>query len=119
MSPGVRVGVLIGPPDIMPKLHKWSEDTYIHPALVTEGIVYEYCRRGLLAPNIEKLKALYHPRMDCMLQMEENRARLKKVDKNEQEGRVVEVVDYCRACELACPAGHWEERPSTRYSPRA
>ena len=69
MSPGVRVGVLIGPPDIMPKLHKWSEDTYIHPALVTEGIVYEYCRRGLLAPNIEKLKALYHPRMDCMLQM--------------------------------------------------
>ena len=22
-----------------------------------------------MAPNIEKLKALYHPRMDCMLQM--------------------------------------------------
>ncbi len=69
VSPGVRVGFLIGPRDIMPKLHKWSEDTYIHPALVTEGIVYEYCRRGLLAPNIEKLKALYHPRMDCMLRM--------------------------------------------------
>lgn len=69
MSPGVRVGILIGPPDIMPKLHKWSEDTYIHPALVTEGIVNEYCRRGLLGPNIEKLKTLYHPRMDCMLQM--------------------------------------------------
>jgi 2-aminoadipate transaminase len=69
MSPGVRVGLLIGPRELMPKLHKWSENTYIHPALVTEGIVYEYCRRGLLAPNIDKLKALYHPRMDCMLQM--------------------------------------------------
>ena len=69
VSPGIRVGFLIGPREIMPKLHKWSEDTYIHPALVTEGIVYEYCRRGLLAPNIEKLKALYHPRMDCMLRM--------------------------------------------------
>ena len=68
MSPGVRVGFLIGPEDVMPKLHKWSEDTYIHPALVTEGIVYEYCRRGLLAPNIESLKSLYAPRMDCMLQ---------------------------------------------------
>jgi 2-aminoadipate transaminase len=68
MSPGVRVGFLIGPKDIMPKLHKWSEDTYIHPALVTEGIVYEYCRRGLLEPNIEALKALYAPRMTCMLQ---------------------------------------------------
>jgi 2-aminoadipate transaminase len=69
MSPGVRVGFLIGPKDIMPKLHQWSEDTYIHPALVTEGIVYEYCRRGLLAPNIEALKSLYAPRMACMLQM--------------------------------------------------
>ena len=69
MSPGLRVGFLIGPMDIMPKLHKWSEDTYIHPALVTEGIVYEYCRRGLLEPNIESLRALYAPRMACMLQM--------------------------------------------------
>jgi 2-aminoadipate transaminase len=69
MAPGVRVGFVIGPTAIMPRLHKWSEDTYIHPALVTEGIVYEYCRRGLLEPNIEKLKALYQPRMACMLQM--------------------------------------------------
>jgi DNA-binding transcriptional MocR family regulator len=69
MSPGVRVGFLIGPGQIMPTLHKWSEDTYIHPTLVTEGIVYEYCRRGLLGPNIESLKSLYAPRMACMLQM--------------------------------------------------
>jgi len=69
MSPGLRVGFLIGPKDIMPKFHQWSEDTYIHPALVTEGIVYEYCRRGLLEPNIESLKALYAPRMACMLEM--------------------------------------------------
>ncbi len=69
MSPGVRVGFLIGPSEIMPRIHKWSEDTYIHPTLVTEGIVYEYCRRGLLEPNIETLKALYRPRMECMLDM--------------------------------------------------
>ena len=67
LSPGIRVGFLIGPPDLMPKLHKWSEDTYIHPALVTEGIVYEYCRRGLLEPNIERLKSLYRPRMESMV----------------------------------------------------
>ena len=54
---------------ILLKEEMWSEDTYIHPALVTEGIVYEYCRRGLLEPNIESLKALYAPRMACMLEM--------------------------------------------------
>lgn len=67
LSPGIRVGFLIGPPDIMPKFHKWSEDTYIHPSLVTEGIVYEYCRRGLLDPNIERLKELYRPRLESVL----------------------------------------------------
>jgi 2-aminoadipate transaminase len=68
LSPGIRVGFLIGPMDLMPKLHKWSEDSYIHPVLPTEGIVYEYCRRGLLEPNIERLKALYRPRMQAMLE---------------------------------------------------
>jgi 2-aminoadipate transaminase len=67
LSPGMRVGFLVGPKDMMPGFHKWSEDTYIHPALVTEGITYEYCRRGLLDPNIERLKGLYRPRLDAML----------------------------------------------------
>ena len=73
LSPGIRVGFLIGPPDIMPKFHKWSEDTYIHPSLVTEGIVYEYCRRGLLDPNIERLKELYRPRLESVLDALERR----------------------------------------------
>jgi DNA-binding transcriptional MocR family regulator len=67
LSPGLRVGFLIGPESLMPRLHRWSEDTYIHPTLVTEGIVYEYCRRGLLEPNIDRLKAVYRPRMEAML----------------------------------------------------
>lgn len=67
LSPGIRVGFLIGPEALMPKFHKWSEDTYIHPSLVTEGMVYEFCRRGLLQPNIEELKKLYRPRLDAIL----------------------------------------------------
>jgi 2-aminoadipate transaminase len=67
LSPGLRVGFLIGPNNLMPRLHKWSEDTYIHPTLVSEGIVYEYCRRGFLEPNIARLKAVYRPRMEAML----------------------------------------------------
>lgn len=67
LSPGIRVGFMIGPKSLMPTFHKWSEDTYIHPSLVTEGIVYEYCRRGLLKPNIEKLRDLYRPRLDGIL----------------------------------------------------
>lgn len=46
-----------------------------------------------------------YSRMHCMLQMEENRVNMKKVNKTEKNSRAVEVVDYCRACELACPTG--------------
>lgn len=67
MSPGLRVGYLIGPAGIMPRLHKWSEDTYIHPSLVTGGMAYEYCRQGLLEPNIARLRDLYRPRLEAML----------------------------------------------------
>ncbi len=68
MSPGLRIGFVLMPEDISPRFHKWSEDTYIHPALPTAGIAHEYCRRGLLDPNIEKLKGIYLPRMEAMLQ---------------------------------------------------
>ena len=68
LSPGMRIGYMILPPDLAPRFHKWSEDTYIHPVLPTEGIVNEYCRKGLLEPNIEKLKNLYRPRLDAILE---------------------------------------------------
>jgi DNA-binding transcriptional MocR family regulator len=67
LSPGMRIGYMILPPDLALRFHRWSEDTYIHPVLPTEGIVNEYCRKELLQPNIEKLKALYKPRLDAML----------------------------------------------------
>jgi 2-aminoadipate transaminase len=68
LSPGMRIGYMILPPDLAPRFHKWSEDTYIHPVLPTEGIANEYCRKGLLEPNIEKLKNLYRPRLDAILE---------------------------------------------------
>jgi 2-aminoadipate transaminase len=68
LSPGMRIGYMILPPDLAPLFHKWSEDTYIHPVLPTEGIVNEYCRKGLLEPNIEKLRNLYRPRLDALLE---------------------------------------------------
>jgi len=58
---------MILPLTLAPSFHKWSEDTYIHPVLPTEGIVNEVLRKGLLEPNIEKLKNLLSPRLDATL----------------------------------------------------
>ena len=46
---------------------KIAEDTYISPGYVAHGIAWEWCRRGLLQPQIERLKKLYAPRLDACL----------------------------------------------------
>jgi DNA-binding transcriptional MocR family regulator len=58
---------MIGRPDLIAKLAKVAEDTYISPGYLAQGITYEWCQRGLLQPQIERLKALYLPRLDACL----------------------------------------------------
>jgi len=67
IAPGVRTGFMIGEPSMVARLAKVAEDTYISPGYVAQGITYEWCRRGLLGPQIERLKKLYAPRLDACL----------------------------------------------------
>ena len=67
IAPGVRTGFMIGEPSLVARLAKVAEDTYISPGFVAQGITYEWCRRGLLFPQIERLKQLYAPRLDACL----------------------------------------------------
>ncbi len=67
IAPGVRAGFIMGDAALMAKLAKVAEDTYISPGYVAQGITYEWCRRGRLAPQVERLKALYRPRLDACL----------------------------------------------------
>jgi 2-aminoadipate transaminase len=67
IAPGVRTGFMLGDPSIIGQLAKVAEDTYISPGYVAQAITYEWCRRGLLPPQVEGLKALYAPRLDACL----------------------------------------------------
>jgi 2-aminoadipate transaminase len=67
IAPGVRLGFAIGEPETLAKIAKVAEDTYISPGYFAHGVTYEWCQRGLLEPQIEKLKALYSPRLDACL----------------------------------------------------
>jgi len=65
LAPGLRLGYVVGPAEMIATLAQWAVDTYIGPVLPTQGMVYEYCRRGLLEPNIERLKEVYRPRLQA------------------------------------------------------
>jgi DNA-binding transcriptional MocR family regulator len=65
LGPGVRLGFLLGNAEVLSRLSKVAEDTYISPGYVAHGIAYEWCRHGLLPPQIVRLKALYAPRLEA------------------------------------------------------
>jgi 2-aminoadipate transaminase len=67
IAPGVRSGFMLGEPQVLAKIGKVAEDTYISPGYFAHGVTAEWCAEGKLIPQIEKLKKLYAPRLDATL----------------------------------------------------
>ena len=67
LGPGVRTGYMTGDAALIGKLVKIAEDTYISPGYLGQAVTFEWCRRDLLRPQIERLKTLYGPRLDACL----------------------------------------------------
>jgi DNA-binding transcriptional MocR family regulator len=67
IAPGVRLGFMIGDAAILAKIGKVAEDTYISPGYFAHGVTLEWLRAGKLGPQIEKLKALYAPKLEATL----------------------------------------------------
>ena len=67
IAPGVRAGFMLGNADTIARIAKVAEDTYISPGYFAHGVIFEWCRRGLLGPQIERLKSLYAPRLEACL----------------------------------------------------
>jgi DNA-binding transcriptional MocR family regulator len=67
LSPGLRVGYLIGPEKITEPLARMAADTYINASYLNQAIVYDFIQRGWLEPQIEMLKTTYQPRLDATL----------------------------------------------------
>ena len=66
ISPGVRVGYLIGPPDLIAAITRAAVNTYISPNMLSEAIVYEFCRSGAIDRSIEFVKEALRARRDAV-----------------------------------------------------
>ena len=63
ISPGLRVGFMILPPELVEDVRKFAEDTYINASYLNQAIAYDFIRRGWLDENLDQLKELYRPRL--------------------------------------------------------
>jgi 2-aminoadipate transaminase len=56
VCPGIRVGYLVGPRELIAAITKLATNTYISPSMVSQSIVYEFCVSGALERSIETVR---------------------------------------------------------------
>jgi 2-aminoadipate transaminase len=65
-APGLRVGYLVGPAELITRLEALAVQTYLTPALLAQATAFEFVSRGLLEPNVERVVGLLRERRDAM-----------------------------------------------------
>jgi DNA-binding transcriptional MocR family regulator len=73
VCPGIRVGYLVGPTDLIAKVQKVATNTYISPNMVAQSTVNQFCRSGRIDGAIETVKTALRERvsrLDAALQRE-------------------------------------------------
>jgi len=65
VCPGVRVGYLVGPPDVIADVRKQGTETYISPNMMAQAVVAEFCESGAVERSIATVKAALRERRDA------------------------------------------------------
>ncbi|MDH4156485.1 MAG: PLP-dependent aminotransferase family protein [candidate division Zixibacteria bacterium] len=68
LAPGLRVGWMNGPKEIMGQFEKVKQCADLHTNALLQYMIYEYISAGKLEPQIERIKVDYRKKRDLMLQ---------------------------------------------------
>jgi DNA-binding transcriptional MocR family regulator len=66
VCPGIRVGYLVGPTELIARIVKLATSTYISPSMVSQAIVHQFCISGALDASIETVKAALRERASTL-----------------------------------------------------
>ena len=66
VCPGIRVGYLVGPAELISRIVKIATNTYISPNMVSQAIVHQFCISGALERSIETVKAALRERASTL-----------------------------------------------------
>jgi DNA-binding transcriptional MocR family regulator len=66
VCPGIRVGYLVGPPDLIGAVAQLATNTYISPNMVAQSVVYEFCASGAIERSIESVKRALAERAETL-----------------------------------------------------
>ncbi len=66
VCPGIRVGYLVGPRELIASIAELATNTYISPSMVAQAIVYEFCASGAIERSIETVKTAHAQRAGAL-----------------------------------------------------
>jgi len=68
LAPGLRLGWISGPSDIIGRLGQAKQGADLHTGTFVQYVAYDICERGLLRSHVRKIRAEYRKRRDVMLE---------------------------------------------------
>lgn len=66
VCPGIRVGYLVGPAELIARIQKRATNTYISPNMVAQSIVYQFAASGRMRPAIDTVKTALAERVEIL-----------------------------------------------------
>ncbi len=68
LAPGLRLGWIVAPPEVISKLAQLKQGADLHTSTFTQFVVYEVARDGFLDQHVKLIRQIYRERRDVMLQ---------------------------------------------------
>jgi 2-aminoadipate transaminase len=66
VCPGIRVGYLVGPEELIGQIAKLATSTYISPNMVAQGIVNQFARSGAIDRSIDTVREALRERAQAL-----------------------------------------------------
>ena len=68
LAPGLRLGWIVAPPEVISKLAQLKQGADLHTSTFTQFVAYEVARDGFLDKHVKLIRKIYRERRDVMLQ---------------------------------------------------
>jgi DNA-binding transcriptional MocR family regulator len=98
VCPGIRVGYLVGPTELIARIVKLATTTYISPSMVAQAIVHQFCVSGALDRSIATVRDALRERASTLC--EALRSELPDVRFVEPEGGYFLWLDMPRGTDV-------------------
>ncbi len=67
LAPGIRLGWMVAPPDVISKFVQLKQGADLHTSSFTQAVAYEVARDGFLDEHVRLIRKIYRERRDVML----------------------------------------------------